>query len=142
MTTVSVQSSTHPSTPGFSLAVPGPGVPSVTRAEGHRGASDDGGMSSFAVRYRSRGEEREVRWTDGQLTAEPLIEVVVHMLIRSEHAVRADANAPAFPATLETPRAAALTILEALHEVGAHIVRWDGDPQGIEDGGSGNEPPR
>ena len=86
-------------------------------------------MPSFAVRYRSRGEEREVRWADGHLTAEPLIEVLVDMLIRSQHVVRPDAEAPALEATLETPRAAALTILEALHEVGAHIIRWDGDPR-------------
>ena len=95
-------------------------------------------VSSFAVRYRSRGEEREVRWSDGELTAEPLIEVLVDMLIRSQHVVHADAEE--FEATLETPKLAALTILEALYEVGAHIVRWDDAPRGIEDGGSGNEP--
>ena len=86
-------------------------------------------MSSFAVRYRSRGEEREVRWADGQLTAEPLIEVLVDMLIRSQHVVRSEPDAPVFEATLETPKLAALTILEALYEVGAHIIRWDGDPR-------------
>src|SRR5437763_16064061 len=88
-TRVSVQSSTHPSTPGFSLAVPGSGVSSVTRAEGHRGASDDDAVSSFAVRYRTRGEEREVRWTEGQLNAEPQIEGVASMLIRYVTAARA-----------------------------------------------------
>jgi hypothetical protein len=85
-------------------------------------------MPSFAVRYRSRGEERVVRWADGDLTAEPLIEVLVDMLIRSQHVVRGDAETDAFEATLETPKLAALTILEALYEVGAHIIRWEGEP--------------
>ena len=95
-------------------------------------------VPSFAVRYRSRGEEREVRWADGELTAEPLVEVLVDMLIRSQHVVRTESQE--FEATLETPRLAALTILEALYEVGAHIVRWDDAPRGIDDAGSGNEP--
>lgn len=99
-------------------------------------------MPSFAVRYRSRGAEREVRWTDGQLTAEPLIEVLVDMLIRSQHVVKAGPDAEPCAATLETPKIAALTILEALYEVGAHIIRWDGAPKGIGEGGSGNEPTR
>lgn len=92
-------------------------------------------MPSFAVRYRSRGEERVVRWVDGVLTAEPLIEVLVDMLIRSRHEVRGDAETEAFTATLETPKLAALTVLEALHEVGAHIVRWEGAPPDTDDGG-------
>ena len=99
-------------------------------------------MPAFAVRYRSRGEEREVRWADGTLTAEPLIEVLVAMLIRSQHVVKAESNDQQYAATLDTPKVAALTILEALYEVGAHIVRWEGAPEGIDDGGSGNEPTR
>ena len=99
-------------------------------------------MPSFAVRYRSRGEEREVRWSDGELTAEPLVEVLVDMLIRSQHVVRSDTGEESFEATLETPKLAALTILEALYEVGAHIIRWDYPSKGIDDGGSGNEPTR
>ena len=97
-------------------------------------------MPSFAVRYRSRGEEREVRWSDGQLTAETLLEVVVDMLVRSRHVVRAESGVESFEATLASPKSAALTILEALYEVGAHIIRWEGAPHGLEDGGSGNEP--
>jgi len=96
-------------------------------------------MPSFAVRYRSRGEEREVRWTDGELTAEPLLEVVVSMLVRSQHVVRPESGVEPFEATLTTPKFAALTILEALYEVGAHIIRWEGLPRGIDDGGSGND---
>lgn len=115
---------------------------SVTVSWVTREASDDDRMPSFAVRYRSRGEEREVRWADGALTAEPLIEVVVDMLIRSQHVVKAEASNQEYAATLATPQAAALTILEALYEVGAHIVRWDGEPEGIDDGGSGNPPTR
>lgn len=97
-------------------------------------------MPSFAVRYRSRGEEREVRWSDGELTAEPLVEVLVDMLIRSQHVVRSEASGETFEATLDTEKSAALTILEALYEVGAHIIRWDGAPRGIDEGGSGSEP--
>ena len=104
------------------------------RSRGPDGASDDGSMPSFAVRYRSRGEEREVRWSDGQLTAEPLIEVLVDVLIRSRHVVHAESGVEPFEATLATPKSAALTILEALYEVGAHIIRWEGAPHGIDEG--------
>ena len=55
-------------------------------------------MPSFAVRYRSRGELREVRWTDGLLTAEPLVQTLVAALIRNEHVVRPDPEAPGWPA--------------------------------------------
>ena len=67
-----------------------------------------------------------MRWSDGELTAEPLVEVVVDMLIRSQHVVRPESGVEPFEATLETPKSAALTILEALYEVGAHIIRWEG----------------
>ena len=87
-------------------------------------------MPSFAVRYRSRGELREVRWTDGTLTAEPLVQTLVAALIRKEHVVRRDPGAPGWPATLDDAEPAALTILEALYEVGAHIVDWEGDVLG------------
>ncbi|HEX4820443.1 MAG TPA: hypothetical protein VFV00_09570 [Acidimicrobiales bacterium] len=90
-------------------------------------------MPSFAVRYRSRGEEREVRWDDGELTAEPLVEVLVDMLIRSQHVVRPESGVEPFEATLATPQSAALTILEALYEVGAHIIRWEGLPRGMDE---------
>ena len=90
-------------------------------------------MPSFAVRYRSRGEEREVSWSDGELTAEPLLEVVVDMLIRSQHVLRPESGVEPFEATLATQKSAALTILEALHEVGAHIIRWEGMSRGIDE---------
>jgi hypothetical protein len=84
-------------------------------------------MPSFAVRYRSRGEVREVRWTDGRLSAEPLVDTVVATLIREKHTVRARPGAPSFAATLDDAEPAALTILEALYEIGAHIIDWEGD---------------
>jgi len=87
-------------------------------------------MPSFAVRYRSRGEVRELQWTDGKLTAEPLIQTIVAALIRKQHVVRPEPGAPGSPATLDDPEPAALTILEALYEVGAHIVDWEGDVRG------------
>ncbi|MEY2447324.1 MAG: hypothetical protein QOH79_800 [Acidimicrobiaceae bacterium] len=96
-------------------------------------------MPSFAVRYRSRGELREVRWTDGALSAEPLVETIVAALIRQQRVVRAAPGAPSRPATLEEAEPAALTILEALYDVGAHIVEWVGDPRGIAGERSGNE---
>ena len=96
-------------------------------------------MSSFAVRYRSRGELREVRWTDGRLSAEPLVETLVAALVRQKRVVRARPGAPSWQATLERAEPAALTILEALYDVGAHIVQWDGDPLRLDDGESGNE---
>jgi hypothetical protein len=86
-------------------------------------------MPSFAVSYRSRGELREVRWTDGAMSAEPLVQTLVAALIREQRVVRAQPGAPTWQATLSHAEPAALTILEALHEVGAHIVRWDGDPR-------------
>jgi hypothetical protein len=95
-------------------------------------------MASFAVRYRSRGAEREVRWSDGRLSAEPLIETLVETFIRAQHVVRSQPEDAGWLATLDGAEPAALTILEALYAVGAHIIRWDGDAVGIEDGGSGN----
>jgi hypothetical protein len=86
-------------------------------------------MPSFAVRYRSRGQLREVRWTDGRLSAEPLVETLVHALIREGRFVQTDQGAPIWQATLDQVEPAALTVLEALYEVGAHIVQWDGDPR-------------
>lgn len=84
-------------------------------------------MPSFVVRYRSRGQLREVRWTDGRLSAEPLVETLVAALIRERRVVRAKRGAPSWHATLEQAEPAALTILEALFEVGAHIIHWEGD---------------
>jgi hypothetical protein len=84
-------------------------------------------MPSFAVRYRSRGQLREVRWTDGRLSAEPLVETIVAALIREKRLVRAKRGAPSWQATLEHAEPAALTILEALYDVGAHIIDWEGD---------------
>lgn len=84
-------------------------------------------MSSFAVHYRSRGEVRELRWADGTLTAEPLVETLVAALIRRQQVVRSAPAEPGVVATLDDPEPAALTILEALYEVGAHIVDWEGD---------------
>ncbi|MEY2420381.1 MAG: hypothetical protein QOI95_448 [Acidimicrobiaceae bacterium] len=83
-----------------------------------------------------------MRWTDGSLSAEPLVETLVAAFIRERRIVRAEPGAPGWPAQLEEAEPAALTILEALYEVGAHIVRWDGHPQGIAGDGSGNEQPR
>jgi hypothetical protein len=80
-----------------------------------------------------------VRWTDGRLSAEPLVETLVDAIIRERRVVRATRGAPSWLATLEHAEPAALTILEALFEVGAHIVRWDGDPRGLGDDRSGNE---
>jgi hypothetical protein len=96
-------------------------------------------MPSFAVRYRSRGEVREVRWTDGRLSAEPLVETVVAALIREKRAVRRGPGTPRSAASIDDAESAALTVLEALYEVGAHIIRWDGDLLGIGDERSGNE---
>jgi len=87
-------------------------------------------MSSFAVRYRSRGKVREVRWTNGELLAEPLVETVISSLVRSRHVVRRHAADGGEPASLDTAEPAALTILEALHDVGAQILHWDGNPLG------------
>lgn len=84
-------------------------------------------MPSFAVRYRSRGQLREVRWIDGRLSAEPLVETIVAALIRERRVVRAKRGAPSWLAALDHPEPAALTILEALYEVGAHIINWEGD---------------
>ena len=84
-------------------------------------------MRSFAVRYRSRGQLREVRWTDGRLSAEPLVETLVAALIRERRVVRAKRGAPSWYASLDDAEPAALTILEALYEVGAHIINWEGD---------------
>jgi hypothetical protein len=99
-------------------------------------------VPSFAVRYRSRGQLREVRWTDGRLSAEPLVETLIDALIREKRVVRARRGAPSWHAGLEHAEPAALTILEALYEVGAHIMQWDGDPRGLDDERSGNEPMR
>ncbi|MEY2459337.1 MAG: hypothetical protein QOG30_1167 [Acidimicrobiaceae bacterium] len=96
-------------------------------------------MPSFAVRYRSRGQLREVRWTDGRLSAEPLVETLVNAIIKERRIVRSKRGAPSWLATLDQAEPAALTILDALYEVGAHIVQWDGDPRGLEDDRSGNE---
>ena len=85
-------------------------------------------MPSFAVRYRSRGAVREVRWTDGRMSAEPLIEVLVDMMIRTGQVIHGRDGAPARTAALDEAELAALTILEALYEVGAHIINWDGNP--------------
>lgn len=74
-----------------------------------------------------------MRWDDGELTAEPLVEVLVDMLIRSQHVVRPESGVEPFEATLATPQSAALTILEALYEVGAHIIRWEGLPRGMDE---------
>jgi len=84
-------------------------------------------VPSFAVRYRSRGQLREVRWTDGRLSAEPLVETLINELIRDRRIVRAKRGAPSWFATIDEAEPAALTILEALYEVGAHIVNWEGD---------------
>jgi hypothetical protein len=84
-------------------------------------------MPSFVVRYRSRGDVREARWADGRLSAEPLVETVVATLIRAQHTVRARPGAPSFAATLHEAEPAALTVLEALYEIGAHIIDWEGD---------------
>jgi hypothetical protein len=71
-----------------------------------------------------------VRWTDGRLSAEPLVETLVEEIVRGRRVVRAQRGAPSWFATLEQAEPAALTILEALYEIGAHIVQWDGDPRG------------
>ena len=84
-------------------------------------------MPSFAVRYRSRGEVREVRWSDGRLSAEPLVEIVIAAVIREKRTVRAGSGAPSWAASLDEAEPAALTILEALYEVGAHIIDWEGE---------------
>jgi hypothetical protein len=84
-------------------------------------------MPSFAVRYRSRGELRELRWTDGVLSAEPLVETLVAALIREKRVVRARPGEKSWHAELEQAEPAALTILEALYDVGAHIIDWEGD---------------
>ncbi len=73
---------------------------------------------------------RELHWTDGALAAEPLVQTVVATLIRAQHMVRRDPDAPGWPATLDDAEPAALTILEALYDLGAHIVDWEGDVRG------------
>ena len=91
--------------------------------------SDDEAVSTFAVRYRSRGQLREVRWTDGRLSAEPLLETLVAALIRQGRTVRPEPGGLSWRATLEHAVPAALTILDALYELGAQIVEWEGDPR-------------
>jgi len=68
-----------------------------------------------------------VRWTDGRLSAEPLVETLVAAIIREKRVVRAERGAQSWHATLDVAEPAALTILEALYEVGAHIINWEGD---------------
>ena len=68
-----------------------------------------------------------MRWTDGRLSAEPLVETLINELIRDRRVVRAKRGAPSWFAALDDAEPAALTILEALYEVGAHIVNWEGD---------------
>jgi hypothetical protein len=92
-------------------------------------SSDDETVTTFAVRYRSRGQLREVRWTDGRMSAEPLLEILVAALIRQGHTVRPDPGGLSWRASLDHAVPAALTILDALYEVGAHIVEWEGDPR-------------
>lgn len=96
-------------------------------------------MPTFAIRYRSRGELHELRWTDGSLSAEPLVTTIVTALIREKRALRAEPGAPRWEAALDEAEPAALTILEALYDMGAHILQWDGDPRGIGDERTGNE---
>ncbi|MEY2434476.1 MAG: hypothetical protein QOC92_4201 [Acidimicrobiaceae bacterium] len=91
-------------------------------------------MASFAVRYRSRGQIREVRWSDGRLSAEPLVETLIDALIRAQHVVKTPSGAQSWLATLDDAEPAALTVLEALYEVGAHIIHWDGDALGTHGG--------
>lgn len=80
-----------------------------------------GVMPSFAVRYRSRGRVWEVRWNDGRLSAEPLLTTVIETMRRDG-------------CTLDELEPAARTVLDALYEVGAHIIEWEGD---IERGSQG-----
>jgi hypothetical protein len=81
-------------------------------------------MKAFTVRYRSRGAVREVRWADGELDAEPLVETLAWALVRSGQQVR-DASGNEKTAALDAVEPAALTILETLYEIGAHILAWD-----------------
>ena len=83
-------------------------------------------MPSFAVRYRSRGHVWEVRWTDGRLSAEPLVSTLLTTMVRDGR-------------SLDDAEAAANTILDALHDVGAHIIAWEGDLPGLGGQGPGNE---
>jgi hypothetical protein len=76
---------------------------------------------------------------DGSLTAEPLVDTIVSALIREQRAVRSAPDAPSRTASLDEAETAALTVLEALYEMGAHILQWDGDPRGLGHGRSGNE---
>jgi len=84
-----------------------------------------GAVPSFAVRYRSRGHVWEVRWKDGRLSAEPLVATVIDRLQRDGCSL----------AELEP---AARTVLDALYEVGAHIIAWEGDVEGLGGDQSGN----
>ena len=68
-----------------------------------------------------------MRWTDRRLSAEPLVETLITALIREGRVLRAEGGAMSWLASLEDPEPAALTILEALFELGAHIVDWEGD---------------
>jgi hypothetical protein len=81
-------------------------------------------VKAFTVRYRSRGAVREVRWADGDLDAEPLVETLAWALVRSGQRVR-DAEGNEQVAALDTAEPAALTVLETLYEIGAHILAWD-----------------
>jgi hypothetical protein len=84
-------------------------------------------VPSFAVRYRSRGQVLEVRWRDGCLSAEPLVSTVIETMRRDG-------------SSLDEIEAAARTVLDALYEVGAHIIGWEGDVTGLGPSPSGNEP--
>ena len=64
------------------------------------------------------------------MSAEPLVETLVGALIRERRILRAEPGPLRWRATLDHAVPAALTILEALHELGARIVEWDGDPRG------------
>lgn len=64
------------------------------------------------------------------MSAEPLVETLVAALIRHGRIVRAEPGGRGWLATLEDAEPAALTILEALYEAGAHIVDWEGDVRG------------
>ncbi len=84
-------------------------------------------MAAFSVRYRSRGDVREVRWHDGVLEAEPLVEVLVTARLRG---------------TSSDLQTSADAVNEALYEIGAHVIAWAGDIAGLAATSKGKQPRR